>query len=408
MNSSEKVRCKGSRLEWELRFPTARFRTATGLVKLSPLVFAAMLLLTAAHSVQAQTETVLHSFTGGPDGAYPLAGLALDTKGNLYGTTWAGGARGLGSVIEYTSAGLEKVLYSFQGSVDGDNPYAGVVIGKGALYGTTEAGGGAGCGTVFKVTLAGKGTVPHVFSNAPDGCQPIGGVVFDKAGNLYGTTQIGGTSGNGVVFKITPSGTETVLYSFKGGTDGSSPHASLILDKLGNLYGTTTQGGVSGMGTVFKLTPAGVESVLYTFPGGVKGSSPIGALVFDKKGNLYGTTVAGGASGGIVFKLTPTGTETVLHSFAGSGDGSQPSGSLVFDKAGNLYGMTQFGGATGHGAIFKVTPTGTETVVYSFAAGADGNGPRYGSLVLDTLGGFYGTTAFGGSASVGTLFRLGP
>lgn len=376
-------------------------------------VLSAMLLI-AARPAQAQTESVLYSFgTGSPDGAYPIAGLVRDKKGNLYGTTWSGGL-GIGSVFELTATGTEKVLYSFGQSGDGGYPYAGLVLGKkGNLYGTTQAGGAYGGGTVFMVTPAGVETVLYSFTGGADGYQPIGGLVLDKLGNLYGTTQSGGANGGvGTVFKLTPTGTETVLYSFTGGADGAYPQGGLIFDKVGNLYGTTAQGGdpSCSCGTVFKVAPTGTETVLYSFPvGGADGGYPNGALVLGKKGYLYGTTSSyGSGNNGTVFKVSPTGKETTLYSFAGTPDGGQPDGSLVFDKKGNLYGTTQAGGVSGIGTVFELTPAGVETLLHSFTDNPDGSGPRYGGLVLDALGNLYGTTAFGGANGQGTVFKVAP
>ena len=274
------------------------------------------LLLIAAHSAQAQTETVLYNFgSQSGDGTYPLAGLVFDKEGNLYGTATGGGTYGSGLVFEITSSGTEKVLYSFGNqSTDGANPYGRLVFGKkGNLYGTTYYGGAYGSGTVFEIATTGKeaGTekVLYTFgSQSGDGAKPNAGLVLDKEGNLYGTTFSGGAYGGGTAFEVTPAGTEKVLYSFGGyPEDGYYPSRGLVLDKKGNLYGTASRGGANGWGTVFEITTADTENVLYNFgsqPG--DGCYPVSGLAFGKKGNLYGTTLYGGEYGlGTVFEVTP-------------------------------------------------------------------------------------------------------
>ncbi len=282
------------------------------------------LLLIIAPPVQAQTETVLYSFATQPgDGEYPDAGLIFDTNGNLYGTTVSGGAYYGGTVFELTAAGSEKVLYSFGSQPrDGSGPYAGLIFDNaGNLYGTTSYGGAFKCsnayvcGTVFELTAAGKEKILYSFGSYPgDGLVPEAGLIFDNAGNLYGTTFEGGASTNGTVFELTADGTEKILYSFSNGPgDGAYPIAGVIFDSNGNLYGTTSSGGAYYAGTVFELTAAGTEKVLYSF-----GSQtddivlPNAGVIFDTNGNLYGTTRLGGDleceapyGCGTVFKLTP-------------------------------------------------------------------------------------------------------
>ena len=377
-----------------------------------------------AVSCASGTESVLYSFAGGPtDGMRPAAGLIIDSAGNLYGTTSAGGPNtstggpnGDGTVFTVSASGAERVLYSFAGSpTDGQRPEAGLLMdSSGNLYGTTETGGASGDGTVFKVTPTGTESVLYSFGAVPDGSAPFAGLILDGAGNLYGTTFVGGATNNGTIFKISPTGTETVLYSFKGGTsDGSGPRAGLIMDSAGNLYGTTEFGGMNNEGTVFKLTPTGVETVLYSFKGGASdGASPFTGLIMDSNGDLYGTTFAGGViNAGTVFEISASGTETVLHSFTGRPtDGADPSGGLIADSAGNLYGVTGSGGAYNDGTVFKISATGTETVLYSFKGGAtDGSGP-VGRLVIDGAGNLYGMTVFGGNCvslgGCGAVFKI--
>ena len=325
----------------------------------------------AATRAQAQTFTVLHSFTNSPDGAFPFAGLLRDAAGNLYGTTLRGGSLGSGTVFKLDPAGNETVLYSFTDTgspADGLDPYAAPVMDTaGNLYGTTRDGGFFGIGIVFRLDTSGHETVLHFFTGS-DGCCPTGGVIIDAAGNLYGTAGGGGSFGGGTVFKLDPSGNATVLYSFKGGSDGAAPAGGLIMDAVGNLYGTTGAGGSSNAGTVFKLDPSGNETVLYSFKGGNDGASPgLGSLIRDVAGNLYGTTPVGGSGPctganqvlvgcGIVFKLDPADNETVLYSFTGSSDGAFPEAGLVMDTAGNLYGTaSSFLALGGFGTVFKLT-----------------------------------------------------
>jgi uncharacterized repeat protein (TIGR03803 family) len=391
----------------------------------------------------APSFVVLHSFAGPPtDGAHPYAGLLRDAGGNLYGTTAYGGAYHRGAAFELSPTGTETVLQSFCGA-DGAYPYAGLIRdAAGNLYGTTNQGGAytgicaneGGCGVVFKLGPAGIETVLHSFTGA-NGIGPYAGLVQDAGGNLYGTAAVGGTSGEGVVFKVSPIGTETILHSFTGGADGAFPAAGLVRDGAGNLYGTTAQGAESSRncdfysgtcGVVFKLSPTGTETVLHSFAGyPTDGGVPFAGLIRDAAGNLYGTTNTGGASStctvgyglgcGVVFKLSPSGTETVLHSFTGGADGANPflSG-LVQDAAGNLYGTTAYGGATGTcnppvgcGVVFKLSAAGTETVLHSFTGGADGAFPQAG-LIQDAAGNLYGTASSGGPGGFGVVFRLTP
>ena len=399
----------------------------------------------------AHTESVLYSFcsqSNCTDGSTPYAGLVFDQRGNLYGTTDYGGANGSGVVFELSPAGEETVLHSFctqTNCTDGAEPVAGLVIDQsGNLYGTTYYGGRVdsssclsgrtGCGVVFKVTPEGEETVLHSFcaeNNCTDGELPLAGLVFDQKGNLYGTTDAGGAHGYGVVFRLTSEGKQTVLYSFcaRGGsscTDGRHPSAGLVLDRRGNLYGTTEYGGLYGSGVVFKLTLEGKQTVLYSFCGHnppycTDGANPMAAVVLDQKGNLYGTTYFGGTYGfGLVFKLSPKGKETVPYSFCTHDppfctDGRNPMAGLVFDEKGNLYGTTAYGSHTG-GVVFKLTPKGKETVLYSFCAQTnctDGAEPVAG-LVIDQKGNLYGTTYAGGTSSTcngygcGVVFKLTP
>ena len=381
-----------------------------------------MLPVLTSVSAQAQTYRVLYAFTGGTDGGYPSAGLIRDTAGNLYGTTSGGGrpcasgySTGCGTLFKLDTGGKETVLHIFRGGADGAQPMAGLVQNaSGVLFGTTYAGGGnscnyyLGCGTVFKADAAGKERVLYAFAGIGEAGSPAGlSPVLDAAGNLYGTTGAGGTFDAGTIFRLDPSGAETVLYSFTGGTDGASPLAGLIMDAEGNFYGTTYSGGSPSCqcGTVFKLYTSGVLSVLHTFAGGEDGSAPYASLMRDAAGNLYGTTLSGGTANlGTVFKLDETGKEQVLHSFTGGADGSYPFAGLVRDAAGNLYGTASSGGAYGHGTVFNLNAIGEEVVLHSFS-GADGSGPE-ANLVLDPNGNLYGTTNGGGAYGAGVVFGI--
>jgi uncharacterized repeat protein (TIGR03803 family) len=342
---------------------------------------------------------------------------------------------GCGTVFKVTPSGAETVLHSFGASGDGSWPNEGLVKDKnGNFYGTTELGGepgcymGAGCGTVFELTASGTETILHNFEpNGTDGYEPLASLVLDKEGNLYGTTYIGGAYNYGTVFKLTPSGTETILHSFNAnGIDGYSAAAGLVLDTKGNLYGTTEGGGTYGLGTVYKLTPSGTETILHSFGASGDGYDPYASvLIRDKKGNLYGTTFYGGANNclgngcGTVFELSPpikkngVWTEMILHSFDANGtDGYSPEASLLMDKEGNLYGTTGAGGTYDNGTVFELSSSGTETILHSFYAnGTDGWGPECG-LVLDTKGNLYGTTGSGGDHcspfGCGTVFKITP
>jgi uncharacterized repeat protein (TIGR03803 family) len=378
-------------------------------------------------SARAQSgELLLHAFTGA-DGAYPFSALVRDKGGNLYGTTSTGAPSPFGTVFKLDTTGKETVLHSFAGyPTDGDAPFAGVIQDKaGNLYGTTWSGGADNNGTVFKLDGTGKETVLYSFCSqpdCPDGLGPYyGGVIRDEAGSLYGTTYAGGASGYGTAFKLDATGKETVLYSFcsrSGCADGADPAADLIRDQAGNLYGTTPYGGVgtscggAPCGTVFKLDTTGTETVLHSFAN-TDGKNPSSGLLMDSAGILYGITGAGGAYGyGVVFQLDTTGKETVLYSFTGGADGDTPEAGLVQDSAGNLYGCTFWGGTYGYGTVFKLDTTGKETVLYSFGAYPTDGAHPVGRLLLDAAGNLYGTTSGGGNFSCiygcGTVFEVTP
>jgi len=406
------------------------------------------LLVAVTQPAQAQTLTTLYNFgsqTG--DGVWPRSSLIMDKKGNLYGTTPFGGTGsspacnmpsypGCGTAFKLAPPGkkgsswTETVLYNFGSQYEYDvYPAAGLIMdAERNLYGTTTGGDGAGGaqGTVFELTPTGVETVLHAFTGEPeDGSAPTGQLIMDAQGNFYGTTTGGGPGGNGTVFKLAPDGAETLLhgFGFQQPGDGCTPYAGVIMDKKGNLYGTTWACGAYGYGTVFMVAPNGTETVLYNFNpyNGTDGFYPVGGVVIDKKGNLYGTTTRGGASCdcGTVFKLTPgkkggAWTEILLHSFGNqSGDGSGPQAGLIMDKEGNLYGTTEFAGGGydgGRGTVFKLSPTGTEAWLYSFCTqgGCPDGAYPYASLIMDKKGNLYSTTDGGGTYGYGTVFKLTP
>ena len=321
-----------------------------------------------------------------------------------------------------THAQTESLLYSFcppKGCTDGKYPdfVALVMDAKGNLYGTTQNGGAHFDGTVFRVTPSGQEEFYSFKNNGMDGVGPAYGLVFDKQGNLYGTTWGGGLFGYGTVFKISPAGVETVLHSFnEGAGDGANPEGAMVIDATGNLYGATQNGGTNclpaGCGSVFQITPTGEVTILYSFSNnGTDGIYPGAGLALDTNGNLYGTTGAGGTNNkGTVFELSPSNVETILHSFDQNGaDGHNPGyAPLVLDREGNIYGTTAVGGAQDLGTAFKVTPSGVETILHSFGANnQDGQFP-YGGLVLDPAGNLFGTTDLGGPNEEGTVFKLTP
>jgi uncharacterized repeat protein (TIGR03803 family) len=385
-----------------------------------PVMLAALWLYGSA-SVLAQTITTLESFDG-TDGRLSFAGLVQATNGNLYGTTYYGGAKNSGEVFEITPGGTLTMLHSFcskSGCTDGEYTYAVPIQGTdGNFYGTTYLGGSKELGTVFKITPSGALTTLHTFDGT-DGSQPLAGLVEAANGDFYGTTYMGGSKGKGEVFKITPSGAFTTLHSFcslSGCTDGENPFAGLILGVDGNLYGTTFGGGTAkGFGTVFKITPSGTLTTLHSFctqSGCPDGQFPQTGLVQATNGNLFGTTVSGGAYGdGTIFEITTSGTLTTLYSVCSQSncpDGNYLIAGLIQATDGNLYGIMDVGGANGSGTIFKITLSGALTTLYNFCSQSgcpDGQYPG-GGLVQGTDGNLYGTTDDGGANGEGTIFSL--
>jgi uncharacterized repeat protein (TIGR03803 family) len=391
------------------------------------LVIGIILLVLAgrAFNANAQTETNLYSFgsspNNGPEGEFPLAGLVQGTDGNFYGTTASGGTNlYFGTVFRISPSGNETDLYSFGSSpTDGNQPAAGLVQGSdGNFYGTTEGGGTptsynnvcqcAGYGTVFRISPSGSETNLHLF-NGPDGANPAAGLVQGSDGNFYGTTYQGGTYNSGTVFRITASGSETNLHSF-GSTpnDGSYPQAGLVQGGDGNFYGTTYSGGTIGLGTVFRISPSGNETNLHSFVSSPDGANPLAGLVQGSDGDFYGTTRLGGTNGvGAVFRISPSGNETVLYSFGGyPNDGLYPYAGLVQGSDGNFYGTAWDGGLVNFGTVFRISPSGSYRNLYSFRGfNVDGAFPVAG-LVQGNDGNFYGTAELDGSNGEGTVFEL--
>jgi len=437
-------RCKESQLTIRKLVTLSRTACLLGLI-----------LIGMSIAVQCQTETVLHSFGGTVnDGFGPAGGLLVDASGNLFGTT-AGGSTTLCDLGEVFGCGIvyelvkssngdtETILYSFgttSPTGDGASPYAGLIAdAAGNLYGTTTYGGSPnclidigvdGCGTVFELVKTPTGyseSVLHTFTGLGDGANPYVSLTMDSSGNLYGTTYNGGACALGTVFELVKSSggyTEKILYSF-GCTpnDGSYPYGAVIADSAGNLYGTTESAGASEDGTVFELVNSGgeyTEKVLYNFSG-TDGDMPVGGVIADLAGNLYGTTEGGGEyAAGTVFELTNSlgsYTENVLYSFKGPSDddGQAPMASLVMDASGNLYGTARLGGTgcapQGCGIVFELvnaSGTYTEKIVHRFGAPGDGLDPS-APLVVDSAGNLYSVTGAGGAivtCSCGTVFVI--
>jgi uncharacterized repeat protein (TIGR03803 family) len=430
--------------------------------------FATMGMLSAqtpatGHAVPAAaTMSTLYEFTGGGDGGFPQASVAISsTSGVLYGTTYEGGKYGWGAVYQLTppvapsTTWIEKTIYSFTGGNDGANPSANLLIGPtGVLYGTAYNGGSSGYGVVFSLVPGTGGvwteSVLHTFTGGNDGANPAAGLISTKNGVYFGTTYNGGTSGYGTVFQLVYSGTawnENILFSFTGGTDGANPTAGLTsAGASGVLYGTTYGGGTSGLGTVFELLPPSsssapwTEKPLYSFTGGTDGANPQSGIILGKLNVLYGSAFWAGSSTacllggypagcGTLFELLPpatkggTWTQKVLYTFTGGTDGAHPYETMSQASAGGLYGSAFSGGSgadvcfpasyPGCGAVYALLPPTTQGGAWIKSGlhvfmGDDGGGPN--GIVLGSNGTLYGTTYNGGAlgGGYGTVFSLVP
>lgn len=402
----------------------------------------AVFCLTFAINMAAQTESVIHNMKT-KEGTSPMLGLIFDSSGNLYGVGGEGGASNNGTVFELTPSGsswTEKTLYNFKGGSDGSTPVGTLAFdSSGNLYGTTKLGGSHGVGVVYKLKKSGTSwteSIVHSFGGTNDGQYSTGNLVIDSSGNLYGTTEGGGSHGNGqentggTAFKLAPKSgggwTETIMHNFGASGDGISPRANLIEDSSGNFYGTTYLGGAKSDGTVFELSPKSgggwTETILHSFNpvvifGSTDGANPAAGLTRDSSGNLYGTTVGGGdGGGGVAFKLTKSGstwTETTLFPFTHTFyQASFPYSGVVFDKSGNLWGATLVGGDPSgpNGTVFELTPTssGYWNAIYTAFDSTNGSGPAIGYLVFDSSGNLYGAAQNGGANKVGVAFKIVP
>jgi hypothetical protein len=400
------------------------------------LPFTSLMVITQPAS--AQTFSVIASFTGNGTSAHAIGGLAIDHRGNLYGTTAWGGGEAEGTVYELQRSGsgfVYSLIRSFGSGAQGYFPWDAPTIGpNGSLYATMGIGGTDGEGTIVNlqpqptfcrtVSCAWIDNDLYNFRRASDGGNPQSGVVFDSHGNMYGANVNGG-AGYGVVYEMTPSAggwDYQVLYTFTGGEDGANPASPLLFDSAGNLYGTAMTGGHPGCGgfgcgVVFKMSPSAsgwTETPIYSFTDGTDGAQPTSGLIADSAGNLYGDTGGSDANGGgTVFELSPNGsnwTFTLIYDLPGGGEG--PTQSLARDSAGNLYGATWGDGAFAQGNVFKLTPTGngwTYASLHDFTNGSDGSN-ALGAPILDNNGVLYGTTYDGGAAdcACGVVYEITP
>jgi uncharacterized repeat protein (TIGR03803 family) len=389
-----------------------------------------VLFASSAIALNAQVTT-LYSFMGQPTGADPAAGLVQGANGSLYGTTALGGSKdncneGCSTAFALSLGGTLTVLHSFD-IADGDGAWALVQDPNGTFYGTASGGGTSNQGTIFKISTKGK-LATLVNLNETTGIYPGAGLILGTDGNFYGMANAGGINNDGTIFKVTPTGKLTVVYNLGTQSTDGVDGWGVIQGSDGNFYGTTGYGGVYQQGTIFKMTPSGVFTTLYAFCGeggdcDTTGRNPYGGLVEGSDGNFYGTTLLGGGGyyaglDGTVFKITPGGTFSTLYSFCSVGgnaclDGETPQGNLILATDGNLYGTTEGGPYTGYGyggTVFQITPGGALTTLYSFCltgpACTDGNNPL--QLVQDTNGMLYGTTGGGGggASNDGSVFSL--
>jgi uncharacterized repeat protein (TIGR03803 family) len=371
---------------------------------------------------------VLYSFPQNDGSVRVTSGLVSDSVGDLFGTISGLDADTPGTVFRVAPDGNGTTLHIFSGGSDGSGGIPDLIIdASGNLYGAASGGGSAcDCGILFKLSPEGTETILHVFSGGSDGKYPNGPLTADAAGNLYGTSASGGDAGEGTVFRLSPNGTLNVLHSFAGGNDGQAPLGKLVADSAGNLYGITYRGGngceIEGCGTVYRVSQTGAYSILHAFEYGSDGAFPLGGLVTDNEGDLYGVAVLGGPNNraceagtcGTVFQIAPSGTLTTLHAFKGGEDGEQPNGLPLWNEAtATLYGTTVIGGngktKGGGGVVYALTvkqPRPREKVLHRFH-GKKGAEP-VGGLLEGGSGNFYGTAAYGGVYSSGTVFEVSP
>lgn len=374
-----------------------------------------MVLFASAVPAGAATYSTLYSFPGGSGGQYPIPGVIQDGSGNFYGTTANGGSNGYGIVFEVSAVGSETVLHAFAGGADGEYPYGPLLRdSKGNLYGTTNSGGMNGYGIVFEIDAAGKEHILYAFAGGTsDGCNPYQGLVMDSKRNLYGTTYGCGASNDGTVFELAPGGKESVLHGFAGGSkDGADPsfYGRLLMDKAGDLYGVTQEGGSAGDGVLYRLDANRKLVALHDFAGGSSdGCYASGSVAMDRDGNLYGTTYSCGADDyGTVWKTNKKSKETILHNFAGgSSDACNTVAGVVLGSHGNVYGNSSLCGASGDGTAWQLSKKGTLTLLHSFSNSPDGS-VAYGELLRTAGGELFGSTLEGGTGGFGTVWSYVP
>jgi len=371
-------------------------------------IFIALAMAAGVQPATAQTFTILHEFTGLPDGANPQATLIQDAAGNLFGTTFTGGGAAEGSVFKMTKAGRVSILLDFN-NLNGSFPHSSLLMDSaGNLFGTADEGPG-GAGVLFRVAKNGGAQIFHAFQGGEgsEAAVPAGGVIADAAGNFFGATVLGGL-GFGTVYQVDATGKLKALHKFLGRPDGAGPQGPLVQDADGNLYGAAVEGGTKNKGTIFKLAKNGTLTVLHNFTGVRDGGAPQGGLLMDSAGNLFGSAFTGGDSGnGTLFEITKAGKFVRLYSFTGGTDGINPNGGLIQDPDGNLYGTAQVGGAQGLGTVFKLSRAHTLTVLHTFTGGRDGATP-FAGLLRDSVGNLFGTAEqnFLLQQRGGTIFRI--
>ena len=358
--------------------------------------------------IKAQTYSVLHSFATATDGQTPYSAVTFDSSGNMYGTCNSGGANSGGTLWEYSHGGTFSVLHSFGSTTDGSSPVASVALdSSGNLYGTSCTGGSNSGGTLWKYSSSGTFSILHSFTSSTDGAIPYGSVELDKSGNVYGTCNSGGANSGGTLWKYSSNGTFSVLHAFTSSTDGKTLYAGATLDSSGNIFGTCEAGAAHSDGSLWEYSSTGTFSVLHSFSG-TEGRNPIyGTLVLDSSGNIYGTCEAGGAnSGGTVWQYNSVSGITVLHSFNSNTDGRIPYAGVTFDSNGNMYGTCFSNGPnSGAGTAWEYDLSGTFRVVNTFTSAANGASPQAG-VKFDSSGNLYGLCSTGGANSYGTLWKL--